>query len=111
MDLSLTPKQSSLLVLANPSVPESYNYPHDGVGTDHDSIGIFQQRAMYYPNIAADMDPARSAAQFFAIMKGISGWQTMNVGTLCQEVQRSADPNAYGEHLAAAQSICDAGGD
>lgn len=66
---------------------------------------------MYYPNIAADMNAAESAAQFFAIMKGISGWQTMDVGTLCQKVQKSAYPDAYDEHLAAAKSICAAGGD
>jgi hypothetical protein len=66
---------------------------------------------VYYPNIAADMDPARSAAQFFAIMKGISGWQTMNVGTLCQDVQKSAYPDAYNNHLSAAEAICSADSD
>ena len=37
-------QESNIRVLANTGVPESYNYPHDGEGKDHDSVGIFQQR-------------------------------------------------------------------
>ena len=111
MGISLTHIQSSILIYANSNVPASYNYPHDAVGNNYDSVGIFQQRVEFYPNIAADMDPAKSAAQFFAIMKGISGWQTMNVGTLCQKVQRSAYPDRYEENVPAAQSICSADSD
>lgn len=37
-------QESSILVLANKSVPESMSLPYDGVGSDHDSVGIFQQR-------------------------------------------------------------------
>jgi hypothetical protein len=107
----LTGAQSSILIYANSAVPASLNYPHDAVGSDHDSVGIFQQRAVYYPNIAADMDPAKSAAQFFAKMKEVSGWQTMNVGELCQKVQGSAYPTRYQEHLSAAESICSADSD
>ncbi|KAL2163601.1 hypothetical protein VTH06DRAFT_5659 [Thermothelomyces fergusii] len=102
--------ESGIRVLANPNVPESLNYPHDGLGTDHDSIGIFQQRAIYYPDIAADMDPARSAAQFLAKMKTISGWQTMDVGQLCQKVQVSAYPDRYGQRVPEATQICEAAG-
>lgn len=102
--------ESSILVYANNAVPSSLNYAHDAVGSDHDSIGIFQQRASIYTNIAADMDPARSAGQFFSVMKGISGWQTMDVGTLCQKVQKSAYPDRYSERVGAATSICSAGG-
>jgi hypothetical protein len=87
------------------------NYKYDAVGSDHDSVGIFQQRAMYYPDIAADMDPAKSAAQFFAKMKGVSGWKTMNVGDLCQKVQGSAYPTRYNQHLSAAKAICSADSD
>ncbi|KAJ5160587.1 uncharacterized protein N7482_007591 [Penicillium canariense] len=102
--------ESSILIYANNDVPESLKYPHDKVGSDHDSVGIFQQRAMFYPNIAADMDAAKSAAQFFAKMKNISGWKTMSVGTLCQKVQGSAYPTRYAERVAEAEKICSAGG-
>lgn len=102
--------ESSVLVYANNAVPASLNYPHDKIGSDHDSIGIFQQRASVYPNIAADMSPAQSAGQFFQVMKGISGWQTMDVGTLCQDVQKSAYPSRYSAQVGAATKICAAGG-
>ncbi|MCJ1449550.1 MAG: hypothetical protein MMC23_010070 [Stictis urceolatum] len=103
--------EASLLVYANSNVAASLNYPHDAVGSDHDSVGIFQQRVSIYTNIAADMDPAQSAAQFFANMVKISGWQTMDVGTLCQTVQGSAYPDRYNEiGLPIAGPVCDAGG-
>nr|8B2H_A Chain A, SH3b domain-containing protein [Thermothielavioides terrestris] len=102
--------ESNILIYANKAVPASLKYPHDAVGSDHDSVGIFQQRAKYYPNIAADMDPARSAAQFFAKMKGIKGWQSMAVGTLCQKVQGSAYPDRYAKRVSEATKICQAGG-
>jgi hypothetical protein len=70
-----------------------FNYPYDNVGSDSDSVGCFQQRAVYYTNIAADMSPAASAGQFLSKMVAISGWQTMDVGTLCQKVQVSAYPS------------------
>nr|WJZ50372.1 GH184 muramidase [Chaetomium sp. ZY369] len=102
--------ESNILIYANKKVKESYNYPHDAVGEDHDSVGIFQQRVTFYPDIEASMDPARSAAQFFTEMKRISGWKTMDVGTLCQKVQRSAYPDRYGKQVDKAGKICAAGG-
>ena len=102
--------ESSVYVYANNAVPQSLQYPHDKIGSDHDSIGIFQQRASIYTNIAADMDPAQSAGQFFQVMTGISGWQTMDVGTLCQKVQKSAYPTRYSAKVTAATQICSAGG-
>ncbi|KAK9236662.1 hypothetical protein V1525DRAFT_389217 [Lipomyces kononenkoae] len=102
--------ESSILVYANGNVPGSLNYPYDAVGSDYDSVGIFQQRVTYYPNIAADMDPAQSAQQFFAVMVTISGWQTMNIGDLCQAVQNSAYPDRYQQNVPSAQAICAADG-
>ncbi|CAI7641091.1 unnamed protein product [Penicillium glandicola] len=102
--------ESNMLIYANKKVPASLNYPHDAVGSDYDSVGIFQQRAIYYPDIAADMDAAKSAAQFFKGMKNVSGWKTMDVGKLCQKVQGSAYPSRYAERVADAKKICVAGG-
>jgi hypothetical protein len=34
--------ESRLHVLANAAVAESVALPHDGLGTDHDSVGLFQ---------------------------------------------------------------------
>lgn len=36
--------ETGLRNLANPKVPDSLRYPNDGVGHDHDSVGLFQQR-------------------------------------------------------------------
>jgi hypothetical protein len=99
-----------LRILANRSVPKSLNYKYDGIGSDHDSVGIFQQRAMYYKDIKCDMDAACSASLFFKGMVGVSGWKTMDVAKLCQAVQRSAVPTAYRKYTSAAKSICSAGG-
>jgi hypothetical protein len=98
------------LVYANPAVPQSLKFPHDRIGSDHDSIGIFQHRASIYKNIAADMDPAQSAQLFLTDMKKVRGWETMAVGTLCQKVQRSAYPDRYAKQVPHATKICAAGG-
>jgi hypothetical protein len=45
--------ESNIQVYANEGVPESLSYPYDAIGSDHDSIGIFQQRACIYTNISA----------------------------------------------------------
>lgn len=37
-------QESQIKILANSKYPASLKYPHDGVGQDHDSVGIFQQR-------------------------------------------------------------------
>jgi hypothetical protein len=72
---------------------DSYDYPYDNVGSDYDSVGCFQQRVSVYTSVSADMNPEQSAIQFLNKMVTISGWQTMDVGTLCQKVQVSAYPD------------------
>jgi len=49
-------QESGIRVLANTGVKESYNYPHDGEGSDHDSVGIFQQRPGW-GSVKDRMDP------------------------------------------------------
>lgn len=41
--------ESNIYIYANDKVPESKKYHYDKVGSDNDSVGIFQQRAKYYP--------------------------------------------------------------
>ncbi|KAJ5958965.1 uncharacterized protein N7479_006115 [Penicillium vulpinum] len=85
--------EPNMLIYANKKVSASLKYPHDAVGSDYDSVGIFQQRAIYYPDIAADMDAVKWAAQFFKGMKN-----------------GSAYPGRYAERLDDAKKICVAGG-
>ena len=41
-------------MLANTSAyPESANYPNDGNGSDHDSLGLFQQRQVRFQRVCA----------------------------------------------------------
>lgn len=109
MILTLT-QQSTLVMYANKKVPESMKYPHDRVGSDHDSVGLFQQRASIYKNVKCSMTPDCSAGQFYAEMKRVKNWQNIAVGTLCQKVQRSAYPDRYGKQVGLATKVCKAGG-
>ncbi|TQV93832.1 peptidase M23B [Cordyceps javanica] len=108
--ISTALQESELQIYANPRVPASMNYPHDKVGGDQDSVGMFQQRAQFYPNIATDMSAAGSTRQFLAVMKGIRGWQTMEVSALDQAVQRAQAGNLYAKRIPLAKKVCSAAG-
>ena len=103
-------QESSIRILANTNVKESLNYPHDGVGSDHDSVGIFQQRPQFWGTVKDCMDATTSAGKFFTALKRVSGWQSMTIGKAAQSVQGSAYPDAYTKHIPAAEKICSAGG-
>ncbi|KAK9436899.1 tape measure protein [Metarhizium brunneum] len=102
--------ESTLIMHANTAVPASLAYDFDRLGKDADSIGLFQQRASIYTNIKCSMDVACSAHQFFKVMKDVPQWKYMNVGNLCQEVQRSENPERYHEFINQATDICQAAG-
>ncbi|WP_335989827.1 M23 family metallopeptidase [Glycomyces sp. MUSA5-2] len=89
-------QESTIRVLANPAVPDSYDFDHDGEGFDHDSIGIFQQRPHWGP-IATLMDPAGSAGLFFDALEDVDGWEELPVTVAAQRVQVSAYPDAYAD--------------
>ena len=59
--------ESTLRMLSNTSAyPESANYPNDGNGGDHDSLGLFQMRPQSgWGTVAELMDPNYQAAAFF----------------------------------------------
>lgn len=71
---------------------------------------MFQQRAQFYPDIGTDMSAAGSTRQFLAVMKGIAGWQTMEVSALDQAVQRAEAGNLYAQRLPLANQVCSAAG-
>ncbi|TQV90718.1 peptidase M23B [Cordyceps javanica] len=108
--ISTALQESTLHIYANPAVPASMNYPHDLVGGDQDSVGMFQQRPEWYPDIAADMSAAGSTRQFLAAMKQVPGWQTMEVSALDQAVQKAEAGNLYAQRLPWANQICSAAG-
>ena len=81
--------ESNLLVLANPHDPAGAAYPNQGVGHDHDSLGLFQQRPAW-GSAAQRMDPAASTNLFVEALLTTPGWSTLPPSYAAQLVQRSA---------------------
>lgn len=101
-------QESNLRNLANSDVPESMKLPHQGVGNDHDSVGIFQQRpSMGWGTVAQLMDPAQATARFYTRLVKVGGWADMSVTEAAQAVQRSAFPSAYARHTDRATIIAE----
>lgn len=110
-------QESSLRMLANPSVPASLQFPNDGVGRDHDSIGSAQQRpAAGWGTVEQLMDASYNARAFFGGPSGpnrgsprglldVPGWQAMDKGLAAQAVQVSAFPELYARWEPAATAI------
>lgn len=108
-------QESSLKMLANTSVPESVSFPHEGVGEDHDSVNVFQQRP-HWGTIAELMNLDYAARAFFGGPNGpnhgspagladIDGWEQMGLGEAAQAVQVSSFPDHYDGWAAAADQI------
>ena len=102
-------QESTLRNLANPTVGESMGLPHDGEGSDHDSVGLFQQRpSMGWGTVTELMDPSTSATRFYDRLKTVEGWELMNPGQAAQKVQVSAFPDAYQHWEPAARTLLSA---
>ncbi|AWB84773.1 phage tail tape measure protein [Corynebacterium liangguodongii] len=97
--------ESGLKMYANPQDPESMQLPHDAVGYDHDSVGLFQQRNNGAWGTTADrMDPARSAGMFYDVLDD-ADYNQGDPGAHAQRVQRSAFPGRYAEKMGEAQQL------
>ena len=102
-------QESSLLNLANTGLPESLNYPNEGTGYDHDSVGLFQQRTSTgWGTVQELMTPSISARKFFAALQQVYGWENMSIAAAAQAVQVSAFPDAYAKHEQAATAVVEA---
>lgn len=112
--------ESVWLMYANSNVPASLSYPHDAVGSDHDSLGLFQQRpSAGWGSVAELMDVGYNAQAFFGGGAGpnagnppglldISGWESMGYGAAAQAVQVSAFPERYDNWRTASEGLYDA---
>lgn len=100
-------QETYLKNLANPKVPASLKLPHEGTGTNYDSVGIFQQRVSIWGTVEQLMDPAVASAKFYTRLMKVSGWQSMSITGAAQAVQRSAFASAYAKHATTAQKIVD----
>src|SRR5690625_4471909 len=113
--------ESTLRQLANTSThPESGDYPNDGDGGDHDSLGLFQMRPQSgWGSVKELMDPEYQARAFFGGPDGpnagsprglldIPGWEEMSKGEAVQSVEVSAFPDRYDNYAPVAEDILDA---
>lgn len=80
--------ESGLLDLGNSTVAGS-DVVGQGLGSDHDSVGIFQQRSSW-GTLAQRLDPAQSTRLFAARLMRLDGWQRMPPWVAAQDVQDSA---------------------
>lgn len=109
--------------LASEAVPESKNYPNDGVAKgDHDSVGLFQQRALtgawgtpkqlMDPTYASLMflgaDPEGAPAGHARGLLQIPNWQHIDLGKAAQSVQVSAFPDRYAMWEQASREVLEA---
>ncbi|WP_218825637.1 FG-GAP repeat domain-containing protein, partial [Streptosporangium subroseum] len=76
---------------------------------DHDSLGLFQQRASW-GSVANRLNPIWATNAFLGKMLSKypnDAWKTASVGEVCQAVQVSAYPDRYQPQAADAQIIVD----
>src|SRR5262245_40348736 len=102
-------QESRLYNLASTAVPSSMRYPHEGYGSDHDSVGLFQQRASSgWGPVRNLMQPRYAATKFYLALRNVPGWQHMRLTYAAQAVQVSAYPEAYQKHAWRAGTVVDA---
>ncbi|MBF6064692.1 C40 family peptidase [Nocardia terpenica] len=100
-ELAAQATESGFRNLANSTVPDSLNFPHDGVGADHDSVGPHQMRAGIWGSVgmAELMRPQYQINWFYdqADKLGPAG-SALAPADLAQAVEQSA-PDAYAHSL------------
>lgn len=108
--LATAMQEAKLYNAASEAVPESFEYTDSDVSySDHDSVGIFQQRtSMGWGSIEELMDVSTSASKFYGALEGIDGWENMSIAEAAQSVQVSAYPDYYAQWEGLAWDIIDA---
>ena len=98
--------ESGMRVLTNPNDPAGNLYPSQGVGYDHDSLGIFQQRPSW-GSAAQRMDPIVSTGLFLDRLLALPDWRVVSPWRAAQAVQVSAfaDGGNYRANLDRAEAL------
>ena len=66
---------------------------------DRDSVGLFQQRpSQGWGTEKQLMDPYYATTKFYNALVRVRDWETRDITTVAQAVQRSAYPDAYRDH-------------
>lgn len=95
-----------LKMFANSGLAASLNLPHDAVGSNGSSTGLFQQQDFpEWGTLEQRMNPFESAKMFYE--KFPLGWELMDPGAVAQSVQRSAFPAKYGQMIGRGQELVD----
>lgn len=96
-------QESKLHNLANVNVSGSESIAGaDGTGSDHDSVGLFQQRASW-GTIGERMNPTFAARAFLTRLLGVPAWRSLPPCVAAQQVQVSAVPDAYASWVRVAE--------
>ena len=75
-------------------IERSLGLPHEAVGSDHGSLGVFQQQWPWWGAMSDLMNPAQAAGKFYrALLDGVGMGSRMPVTVAAQRVQRSAFPS------------------
>ncbi|MGP9723659.1 tape measure protein [Corynebacterium sp. AOP40-9SA-29] len=103
---ALVESGNPLQMYASNAVPDSLNYRYDAIGSDHDSVGLFQQRQAGWGTLDQRMDAYQSAGLFFsAMLSKFPDWASMDPGAVAQGVQVSAFPDKYGTVMGDAEAM------
>lgn len=98
--------ETGIKMFANNSVPESLKFPHDAVGSDHDSVGLYQQRQAGWGTLAQRMSAFESTKLFLnAMVTKFPNWASMPKGEVAQGVQVSAFPDRYATKMEEARQL------
>lgn len=84
--------ESNLLNYANANIQASLDLPHDAVGHDHSSVGIFQQQPQWWGTVADLMNVQKATAKFINALRS-KNWKPMTNWGAAQAVQNSAYPD------------------
>lgn len=102
------PERAALLVLMAAWQESKLRNIPAGQG-DLDSVGVLQQRPSQGWGTAAELsDVATATGKFLDQMVKVPDWQTGDPSSVIQEVQVSADGNAYAKHETKSQAMADA---
>ncbi len=108
-DLHLPPRGWVIGVATALQESHLTNLPDLGRSNDHDSIGLFQQRPSQGWGTREQLaDAEYQSRRFFEKLLTVPDWQELPLTMAAQRVQRSAYPDAYADHEAAASRIVDA---
>jgi hypothetical protein len=79
---------------------------NSGTATDHDSVGLFQQRpSQGWGTPAQLVDPVYASQKFYAALTKVKNWQKLPLTEAAQAVQKSAFPDRYADYETDAKKV------